>query len=244
MKFRVSLIVIMCIFLASSSRAESRFVDYPTLARSTGEGVRLRSKPSTDSKVLGKLAKFDFVIVIGARKIDGETWYEVDHPTQKGHAYVFEKYLEPCYQESNQHDKLQKLQSTLDITYGMNIEKATALFGKPAKRTSRKSEYSDYQRITLDWGSHNVSYIDGDLLVAIEVKRGNNSFGNIHIGDSTEKLLSEFGAPAEDNGNSWAYMIKLNYDEETEISYVIFYIKNGKVTRMYFEVPNDGNNGG
>ena len=241
---KVFVAALLCVLITSSSYAAS-FVDYPTLGRSTGDGVRLRSKPSTNSKVLGKLVEGDFVIVIRSKNIDGELWYEVDHPTKKGRAYVFGKYLEPCYIEFNQHDKLQKLRSSLEMTYGMNIQKAEALFEKTNKLTSRKSEHSDYQRVTLDWGTHNVSFIDDDLLVVIQVKSGNTPFGNIHIGDYVEKLRRELGEPTFNNDDeSWRYQIEVDYGGETETSYATFTFKNDKIIRMYYEVPNEGSNGG
>ena len=131
------------------------------------------------------------------------------------------------------------------MTYGMNVEKAIALFGKPEKRTSRKSNYSDYQKITLDWGTHNVSYIDGDLLVVIQVKSGNTPFGNIRIGDSVEKLRRELGNPTFNNDDeSWGYQIEVDYGDMQETSYATFtFDDNDKVIRMYYEVPNDGSNG-
>ncbi|MBR2208025.1 MAG: SH3 domain-containing protein [Synergistaceae bacterium] len=238
------------LFTLMTSAAWAGFVDYPTLAWCNAESVRLREAPNTKSKILGKLSEWDFLIVLSDTRVNGQLWYEVDHPTKKGHAYILGKYLTPCFVEECQRKTLTKLMMNIELTYGHNVEKTIALLGEPKKRISKKSEYSDYQRVTLDYGDYSVSYIDNDLLVEVDVNRGDMPFGNFVIGDSEQKLLSLLGKPlnekdfSSDGAVIWQYNINLDYEEIIETSFVNFIIKNGKIVSMSYEVPNDGSNGG
>ena len=230
---RVLLAFVFCALIASCSWADRlpQPVDFPTLGRCNGTNVRLRAKPNTDSKILGVLDEGDTVVVLDETLVHGDKWYEVDHPTSKGKAYVFGKYIEAIYEESYQPNPLHKLVMNLYLTFGMTPEKATALSGKPNKRKREVIGSEKIVRINMDWGEYNLEYMGGSL-TGVEVKSGRKPFGPIKIGDSTEKLESVFGGPSDSSDTYYTY-------QESEMVYITFNIKKGKVSSMSYQVYYD-----
>lgn len=207
------------------------FVDFPTYAHCTGNNVRLREDPDTGSEILGKLNEFDVVIVLKKLVVDGDTWYEVDHPTKKGNAFVFGKYLEAFYEENKQSEPLHKLLMNLYLTYGYTPEKAVALYGRPRKREREVVGADSFEKITMEWNTHNVEYLDKSL-TSVEVLKGNKPFGNIRIGDSAEKVERAFGKPYKKEEDTLTY-------QEGEMTYITFNLKDGKVRSMYYQYYYD-----
>ena len=132
--------------IASASWADRVPVlsEFPTLGRCNGNGVRLRADTDTKSTILGKLDDGDIVVVLDETLAHGDTWYEVDHPTKNGKAWVFGKYLEAVYEESYQANPKHQLIMNVYLTFGMTPEKAIALSGKP----------KDLARVLDDWIEH------------------------------------------------------------------------------------------
>ena len=230
---KIILAFVLCVLTATYAWADRtpELADFPTLGRCTGNGVRLRADADTKSTILGKLDDGDVVVVLDETLAHGDTWYEVDHPTKKGKAWVFGKYLEGIYEESYQASPKHKLIMSLYLTFGMTSEKAVALSGKPNKRTRERIGADKLVRVTMDWGNYSVEYL-GETLTGVEVKKGNKRFGNIRIGDSTEKLLDEIGEPNSKEDSSWLY-------QEGEMTYITFAIKNNKVSSMNYQVYYD-----
>ena len=234
-------IMILCLIISSAYGEARVFVDYPTLGECTGNDVRIRSKPNTNAKILGKLNEYDRVIVLGKVKSGKDTWYEIEHPTEKGKAYVFGKYLVPAYRQEYQRSPQAKMWINMQMTYGQKPEKISALLGNPRKNTRNNvygisfvtCEYGDYRVLYVD----NTEYVKG-YLKGIDVKRGSTPFGNIHIGDSTRKLRRELGDPDDENDSSWEYNFRLygyeaDVDELVDMCIVKFTIKDAKISRMY-----------
>ena len=59
---------------------------FPDLGKCIGNGIRLREEPDTKSEIIGKINNGDLFVLLDVKKVNGEKWYLVDHPTQKGSA--------------------------------------------------------------------------------------------------------------------------------------------------------------
>lgn len=68
--------------------------DYPVPGRCIGDGVRLRAEPAAEAEVVGHVDREDFLYVLSERLVDGETWYEVDHPARPERVWISGRYLE------------------------------------------------------------------------------------------------------------------------------------------------------
>ena len=87
--------VVICIMLCGVSYAE-RFTSFPAYGVCTGDYVRLRSRPSTNSKILGRLFEGDEVTVVSERVRGREIWYEINDPNDEDRTvWVSGKYIEP-----------------------------------------------------------------------------------------------------------------------------------------------------
>ena len=86
-------------------------------------------------------------------------------------------------------------------------------------------------------------------LKSLEVESGNKPFGNIHIGDSTDKLRRELGDPVNESGSLWEYEIYLygyheGYVEELVDACIFrFGIEDGRISRMYYYNHENGEDG-
>ena len=227
-------ILFLCLFaLASVAVADSpnKFENFPTLGRCTGSGVRLREDPGTDSEILGKLNRDDSVVVLDRFITDGDVWYEVDHPTQEGSAFVFGKYLEAVYAENYQDNPLHKLIMQLYLTYGITPEKAVSLFGKPKNEKRDTIGGGEYERVSMSWKNCSVEYVN-NLLTSVVISGGDKAFGNIKIGDSTDKLIQNFGEPSDQSTGAYSY-------QESEIVYINFDVDKNRVKNMSYQVYYD-----
>ena len=207
-------------------------VNFPTLGQCTGNSVRLREDPNTDSEILGKLNMNDSVVVLDKFITDGETWYEVDHPTEPGSAFVFGKYIEATFAENYQDNPLHKLIMNLYLTFGITPEKALKLAGKPKSREDETIGGSDgFERVRMEFNDFRLEYV-ADFLMGVSVDKGKKSFGAIKIGDSAEKVINTFGTPTDDSPNNLMY-------QESEMVYINFELQNRKVSHMHYQVYYD-----
>lgn len=254
MRKKISLAVLICVMAVSSAFGEARiFVEYPTLGECTGDNVRIRSRADTNAEIIGKLNELDTIIVLRKVNTKGGVWYEVDNPKGEGEAYVFGKYIAPAYKQEFQRSKAAKILTDMRLTYGATPEKMSALSGRSGRITRRDSE-TGFPFVVGDWGDYRVLYRDSSngitgYIKSLEVKSGNKSFGNIHIGDSTEKLRRELGDPEKESSTSWEYDICLygyheGYVEECVDACIFrFSIEDGKISRMYYYNREDGEDG-
>ena len=253
MKKKILLAVLLCVTAASIVWAEARvFLEYPALGECKGKNVRIRSNPSTKAEVIGRLDDWDKVIVLREVKSGSSIWYEIDNPAGEGEAYVSGKYILPAYRQKFQRSKAAKFLTDIRLTYGSTPEKMLALSGRPKKLTRWKNDIIPF--VTGDWGDYRILHYDREddargRLKSIEVKSGSKPFGNIHIGDSTEKLRRELGSPEKETSTLWEYEFLLyGYDYDTvdelvDCSIFRFTIEDGKVSRMYYYSREDGEEG-
>ena len=230
-RFFAAMLFIALIASASWADRVPVLSEFPTLGRCNGNGVRLRADTDTKSTILGKLDDGDIVVVLDETLAHGDTWYEVDHPTKNGKAWVFGKYLEAVYEESYQANPKHQLIMNVYLTFGMTPEKAIALSGKPKDLDRERIGADKLERVIMNFGNYSLEYLDGTL-TGVEVKKGNKRFGNIKIGDSTDKLLDELGEPTDKEEDFWSY-------QESEMVYFTFGLKNGKVSNMNYQVYYD-----
>lgn len=254
MKRSVLIITVLAVVVAvSCARAEEKiFVEYPTLSECTADNVRIRSKPDNNAEIVGRLNEFDTIIVLRKVNAKGGLWYEVDNPKGEGGAYVFGKYLAPAYRQEFQHSKAAKILTDMRLTYGSTFEKMQELSDEPGKLTRRDNDGIPF--VIVDWRDYRVFYRESEdgitgYLKSMEVKSGSKTFGNIHIGDSTDKLRRELGDPVNESGSLWEYEIYLygyheGYVEELVDACIFrFSIENGKISRMYYYNHENGEDG-
>ena len=86
-------IIICGISVAARSEAARR-VSFPLDGTITGDYVRYRSAPSTNSRIYGRLFRGDEVTVIGQRTVRGQLWYEIYDPNSGDRtAWVAARYI-------------------------------------------------------------------------------------------------------------------------------------------------------
>lgn len=255
MKRFVLIVTVLAVVMAvSCAQAEEKiFVEYPTLSECTEDNVMIYSKSNTNAEIIGSLNEYDKIIVMRSVKAKDGLWYEVDNPTGEGEAYVFGKYLAPAYRQEFQRGKGAKILTDMRITYGSTPEKMLSLSGKTGSISRRNSE-TGFPFVIGDWGDYRALYwdtVDGRMgyLKSIEIRSGNKPFGNIHIGDSTEKLRRELGNPENESSTLWEYEIYLygyheGYEEELVDACIFrFSIDDGKISRMYYYNHENGEDG-
>lgn len=206
--------------------------DHPTLGMCTGNDVRLRNEPSTGkgSKVIGKVNDFDMLILVGETSVDGETWYEVEHPKQGGTAWIFGKYV-----ETDKGDAVGTLAYDMALrvrmTFGLTPQRARVLLGKAKKETTRKfwSEPAaqDFTETILEHDGFELRYVE-DRLRHVEVRSGMMPFGDVRIGDAMHKVEDALGPPSSRGDEGWTY-------EVSPVEELLFEERDGKVTRMTWD---------
>ena len=213
---RVILAVLIVLSCVSFAECAGRFAAFPTVGVCTGSSVRYRAAPNADADIWGKLQDGERVIVDGQTSVDGEVWYEILPKNAQESAYVYGKYLAPCYSESFQESRVGKLIIDILQVY---------------------SPYKDYDYYT-EYGGEEVKrkYDKSGWLVRVEAWKSGCAFGNdgdnsknIYIGDSTNKLSEILGDPDKKSDSELVYMAG---DSESSLT---FRIENGKITRMIYE---------
>ena len=224
----LALVLLAIALTAGAARGE----DYPTLGLCTGNGVRLRSEPSTKdvSNITGRVNDFDQLILLGETSVDGETWYRVEHPTRRGAAWIFGKYVEP-YRGDAAGTPAHDMAIQVRMAFGLTPEKARALLGKPKKETKRKFHFdpanADYLEVILEYPAFRLRYLQGRLR-HVEVSGGKASFGEIRVGDRMEKVREALGVPSSEGNEGWSY-------EVTPIEELLFEERDGRVFRMTWD---------
>ena len=150
---------------------------YPEIGSCTGTRVRLREDPGTEGRILGLVEERRHVFVLlGEVWVDGQIWYEIEHPTQKGTAYISAQYVNYGWYYGRPTGKeFVKVRQM----FGIFPEKAEALLGK-----ARKDEFGN-----LNYPGLVLRYDDESMISQVQVeKRGIELFG-IQVGDKVEKLF-------------------------------------------------------
>ncbi len=87
--------VIIALIVCSASYAGT-FRSFPAYGVCTGDYVRLRARPDTKAKILGRLFDGDEVTVVSERRRGREIWYEIEDPNDESRTvWVSGKYIEP-----------------------------------------------------------------------------------------------------------------------------------------------------
>ena len=149
---------------------------YPELGACTGTNVRLREDPGTDGRIIGKVEDRRHVFVLlGEEWVDGQKWYEIEHPTQKGTAYISARYVNDgwYYNKPTGRDFVKIRQ-----TFGIFPEKAQALFGR-AKRDN--FGHLNYNGLIL-------RYDDEDMLHQVQIEKRGYALAGIQVGDNLARL--------------------------------------------------------
>ncbi|MCR5347399.1 MAG: SH3 domain-containing protein [Fretibacterium sp.] len=228
---------ILAVLLVCSCAWADRIPDFsafPTWGECTGDYVRIREDTDTNSEILGRLHTGQRVIVLDETLAHGDTWYEIDHPTELGSAWVFGKYIRAMELEEYQRKPLRQFLVKLNLTFGISPEKARALFGRPVRQNSEvigSDPEGQITRVTMSWRGHEVEFLNENL-VGVSVTKGKTSFGGIRIGDSTDKLEETLGNPSSSDDNSWTY-------QPGEMDFITFRLENGKVVEMGYQYYYD-----
>lgn len=227
MKIR-ALLLFLFIAGAVASHADPlpEIKSFPDLGSCTGNSVRLRSKPDTKSEILGKLNEFDRAIAINQRIINGKKWFQVEHPTASGTAWVYGDYLIPELYAMKPVFK--RLLIKLNQDYGVTSEKARVIFGDEIKIKTEKFSRPDvsYTKTFVSHKNFNLEYLNNNL-TEVEVMSGDFPFGDIKIGDNAEKVIKILGEPDNRENSVFLY----NVDDMTMFS---FSIENGVITHMNY----------
>lgn len=253
MRNKIFLAFLLCVMSVSCACGEERiFVKYPTLGECTADSVRIRNSPNTSAKIIGKLNEYEQITVLRRVKAKSGIWYEVDNPAGIEEAYVFGKYIAPAYRQEFQRSPAAKLLTDIRLTYGETTEKMRALSERSPQITRRNDDGIHF--LLADWGDYRALYYEGDeeipgRLKSLEVKSGNKPFGNLHIGDSTNKLRRELGNPENESQTLWEYNFYLygysygTVEELVDMCIFKFTIDDGKISRMYYYSHEDGEDG-
>ncbi len=80
----------MCV-QGSEPAPETKF---PMFGHCTGDNVRLREKPGTKSKVIGKFDTMDWMTIFDDRAVKGEVWYLVEPEKENLRGWINGRYVE------------------------------------------------------------------------------------------------------------------------------------------------------
>ncbi len=88
--------VIIAVMLSGVSYA-AVFRSFPADGICVGDYVRYRSRPGTNSKILGRLFEGDEVTVVSERRLGREVWYEIYDPVDGDRTvWVSGRYIVPA----------------------------------------------------------------------------------------------------------------------------------------------------
>ncbi|MBQ4469459.1 MAG: SH3 domain-containing protein [Synergistaceae bacterium] len=225
-KFALTLILLIISALSGNSAFASDVI-YPALGVCTGNGVRLRDSPGTDSEIIGKVNESDRLVLLAERKFRGDTWYAVDNPKDEGTAWIIARYVD-ITSEDGERTPAVDIAINVRMNFGIRPEKAKILLGKPRK--DERDEFffepanQNLSEEILTYKGCSLRYVENNLR-HVEVTESGWRFDEFKIGDSQEKLIKNIGDPSDKAGNTWIYEI-------TPIESLEFTIKNNKIIKM------------
>ena len=93
---RVLALVLLSGFMLCGIAEAAVFMSFPADGICTGDYVRYRAKPGTDSKILGRLFEGDEVTVLSEVRVKGQRWYEIEDPNDEDRTvWIVGKYISP-----------------------------------------------------------------------------------------------------------------------------------------------------
>ena len=183
-----------------------RFMTFPALGKCNGTYVRYRDNPDTEGEILGRLNKPERVIVLGQTANDGEIWYEIEDPHTDGTAFVFGKYIEPVYGETTQQGEAYRMMVGIIQAYGITPERAKLYNGPKVQ----------------------AEYKEGFFPVKFEARNEGCTFGDVRIGDDTERLREFLGEPDTMSASEWEYRVEND-------TILLFELNDRRIVSMIYE---------
>ena len=162
--------------------------EYPELGVCTGDNVRLREDPGTDGKIIGRADTWTQFVILGEIYLDGQKWYEIDLPTEKGTAYIIARYANCGWYYGDYGKVIPTGKDFIDVrlTFGIYPVKARALFGE-----GRKDEFGN-----LVYSGFTLRYDDEKTIQQVEINKRGYALAGVQVGDSMKKLL-QLGMPED-----------------------------------------------
>ena len=231
---RITILAAVCsLFLAGTACGS---IDYPTLGYCTGKNVRLRDNPGTHyTNVISKANNGDEFIVLGERRVNGDMWYAVDHPSGQGTLWIFGKYLD-IYDADKFDSPAFRLAMKIRQDYGLRPAKAREILGQPKRSQRERFFFDPAQKMiteeTLSYEGLTLRYIDGSLQDVSVTKKG-HAFGRLKIGDTRQMVTAVLGSPAQDEADMLSY-------EVSPVETFTFRFKDGELVAMTWEKALDG----
>ena len=191
--------LLAALVLAGTAQADpmERFVTFPTLGSVTGNDVRLRDNPGVQgTKVIGKAQEFDHLVVLSETSLAGDAWYEVEHPTKAGTAWISGQYLMPCAPEDQQDSPWTRFMTNMNQAFGITPAKARSLFGTPEKEDGETLSGEDGPIVKnfLEWKEHSAGYLNGSL-VELDATAGSKLFEALRLGLTADEAVEALGKP-------------------------------------------------
>ena len=91
----LAIVLLMIVVLCGIAEA-AVFRSFPADGVCTGDYVRYRSRPGTNSKILGRLFEGDEVTVLSEVRVKGQRWYEIYDPNDGDRTvWVAGQYISP-----------------------------------------------------------------------------------------------------------------------------------------------------
>lgn len=225
----------LCLTACAWADPLPRFGEFPALGACTGNDVRLRDKPGTgkESRVVGKVNEFDQLIVLGQTALNGQTWYEVEHPRAKGTVWIFGDYVQPVFDREEQDSLRARVILSLNLAFGVTPEKARVLLGKPREDKTERFNAGGERIVLRDlaWAGRTAGYLSGHLVHAGATK-GALPFEGVHIGAPASRLADALGEPTSRSDGSWEYRLD-------DMTFLTFELKDGRVSGMSYQVYYD-----
>ena len=195
-------------------QSQAGLIDRPTLAYCSRQNVNIRSKPSTDSDVIGSLDAGRVVALASWNTPEG-AWYKVDLPKEKGSGWVFGEYV------SITEDAMPGMARLL-LDFGATPAKAQALFGPPQKvaRTELQWEGESAVRETLFYPEHQAVYTAGRL-TGVTLEEGSTlALAGRRLGQAASSLAAL--GEADKKGGEWTFAV-------TPADLFVFKIRQNKI---------------
>lgn len=204
---------------------------YPTLGMCTGNGVRLRDNPWTNSNVIGRANDMDILVLLGERKVNGDIWYAVDNPIDSGTVWISGQYID-TYKGDYSDTPAFKMSLEVRMNYGIKPEKARALFGEPDKLIKDTFFFDtagrELREDTYEYSGFTLRYVE-DRLRHVEIFGGDLKFGALSIGSTREELIKILGKPEENTDAE-----NITY-EVSPIEEFLFELEDDAIVRMTWD---------
>ena len=94
---KVLAVVLLVSFMLCGIAEAAVFRSFPADGICIGDYVRYRSRPGTNSRILGRLFDGDEVTVLSEVRVKGQRWYEIYDPNESGRrVWVAGQYIVPA----------------------------------------------------------------------------------------------------------------------------------------------------